>query len=201
MISTLHDAPDILEDTRKEKPVVIDFYNSQRCGLDIVNEMLKDISSQPVSNNWAIVVFTFILDLCAINSCTIFKYNCPNDFNGRREFLRLLALQFCVPHLIERLKQPGVQSQCKSAIKTILKDDDVQPPIDEGIFNEPMNPDVLDLVNRSKCYCCIIDLEGLPDAERRRRKGNLKKQRNFCNICKRGICPRHIQSYCCENYN
>ena len=37
--------------------------------------MLKDCSSQPVSNSWTVVVFTFILDLSVINAQTVLKYN------------------------------------------------------------------------------------------------------------------------------
>ena len=30
-----------------KKPMVIDFYNSQRCSVDIINQMLCDYPSQP----------------------------------------------------------------------------------------------------------------------------------------------------------
>ena len=54
--------------TSKKSPILPDIYNLQHCGVDIVNEMLKDYSSQPVSNGWTIVVCTFILDLPVINA-------------------------------------------------------------------------------------------------------------------------------------
>ena len=105
LITTAHDTDGILNNTQKKKPVVIDFYNSQRCSVDVVNEMLKDYSSQPVSNIWTIVVFTFILDSSAVNGSTIFKYNCQTKFTNRRAYLKNLALQLCTPHLVERLSQ------------------------------------------------------------------------------------------------
>ena len=76
LITTSHEDPDICEEPhKKQKPAVIDFYNSQRCGVDIVNEMIKDYSSQPVCYSWTISVFTLILDLAAVNANTILGYN------------------------------------------------------------------------------------------------------------------------------
>ena len=40
----------------KTKPILVDFYNSQSRGADIIKEMLKDYSSQSVSNSWTVVV-------------------------------------------------------------------------------------------------------------------------------------------------
>ena len=69
LISTGHEDADILS------PILPDIYNLQHCGVDIVNEMLKDYSSQPVSNGWTIVVCTFILDLPVINAQTVLIQN------------------------------------------------------------------------------------------------------------------------------
>ena len=120
LITTAHDSDDILNNTRKKKPVVIDFYNSQRCDVDVVNEMLKDYTSQPVSNSWTIVVLTFILDLSAVNGSPIFKYNCQTKFTNRRAYLKNLASQLCTPHLVGRLSQKNLNIHCRTAIETVL---------------------------------------------------------------------------------
>ena len=74
LVSAAHDEPDICDAPHK-KPIVIDFYNSQRCGVDIINQMLCDYSCQRTCYSWVVVVFTFILDLAAVNARTILKYN------------------------------------------------------------------------------------------------------------------------------
>lgn len=51
----------------KTKPILVDFYNSQSRGADIIKEMLKDYSSQSVSNSWTVVV------LSRINAWTVFS--------------------------------------------------------------------------------------------------------------------------------
>ena len=55
LVSTSHgelDAP-------HKKPTVIDFYNTQRCSMDIINQMLCDYSCMPMCDNWVVVVFLF----------------------------------------------------------------------------------------------------------------------------------------------
>ena len=51
LVSTAHIRPDFCEALRK-KPVVIGFYNSQRCDVDTVNQMLCDFTCQPTCDSW-----------------------------------------------------------------------------------------------------------------------------------------------------
>lgn len=198
ILSTAHNEQEVMDDSKK-KPICIDFYNSQRCGLDIVNEMLKDYCSQPTCNNWPLVVSSFIIDLSALNGATIFSYNCPEKYDTRRNYVNNLALQLVTAHLVRRLAIPGLQSPCISAIKTVLTDDSIQPPIDPRILNgrQPVEPARID-PNPGKCDNCVKDLANLrDDVERRRRKHNLNPQKKNCDICKKPVCPRHIKKYIC----
>ena len=72
------------------KPVVIDFHISQRCGADIVNQMLRDYTCQPTCDSWVLEVFTFILNLAAVNTRTILNHNKANSDDTRKVFLRNL---------------------------------------------------------------------------------------------------------------
>ena len=54
--------PDLCEALHK-KSVIIDFYNSQRRGVDIVNQMLRDYTCQLTCDSWVVVVFRTILCL------------------------------------------------------------------------------------------------------------------------------------------
>ena len=74
-------------------PVVIDFHNSQRYGADIVNQMLRDHTCQLTCDSWVLVVFTFILDLVAVNTRTVLNHNKTNSDDTRKVFLR--NLQHC----------------------------------------------------------------------------------------------------------
>ena len=81
LASTAHGEPDICDAPHK-KPMVIDIY---RCGVDIINQMLRDYSCQPTCDSWVVVVFTFILDLTAVNARTILKYKKETCIDSRRD--------------------------------------------------------------------------------------------------------------------
>ena len=67
-----------------KKPMVIDFYNSQGCGVVIINQMLRQYFCQPTRDSWVVAVFTFNLDLAAVNiTGTILKYNKENYIDSR----------------------------------------------------------------------------------------------------------------------
>ena len=85
LVSTAHRETDLCESLRK-KLVVIDFYISQRCGVDIVNQMHRDYTCQLICDSWALVVSTIMLDLAAVNARTILKYNKGNYDDTRRVF-------------------------------------------------------------------------------------------------------------------
>ena len=59
--------------SHKNNLILVDFYNSQGCGVHIIVP-LNDYSSQLVSNSWTTVVFTFILDQSVINAQTVLNY-------------------------------------------------------------------------------------------------------------------------------
>ena len=72
LVSTVHGETDFCDAPHK-KPMVIDFYNSRRCSVDIINQMLRGYSCQHKCDSWVVVVLTFILDLAAVNAKTILK--------------------------------------------------------------------------------------------------------------------------------
>ena len=96
LISTQHDSPEV-DESAPQKPDVILDYNSFRCGVDIVNKMVKEYKSSPKNDRWWVVVFSFILDLAVVNESTILDYNLGNKAPSRREFLRKLCLKLCLP--------------------------------------------------------------------------------------------------------
>ena len=101
--------------------MAIDFYNSQRCGVDIINQMLRDYFCQSTCDCWVVVVFTFILDLAAVNAITILNYNKENYIDSRREFLKNLATYLRIPYIKNRAKVTNLKSVTISAINNALE--------------------------------------------------------------------------------
>ena len=114
LVSIAQSKQDFCEALHK-KTVVIDFYNSQRCGVDIANQMLRDYICHPTT---VLVVFTFILDLPAVNARTILKYNKTNYDDTRRVFLRNWATSLIIPYIKKRKK--NLKSVTISTINDVL---------------------------------------------------------------------------------
>ena len=192
LISTGHEDPDICpEPHQNNKPTLVDFYNSQRCGVDVnrEREMLKDYSSQPVRNSWTIVVFTFILGLSVINAQTVLKYNLePHRGMSRQQFTKNLGYQLCMAHIKKRLQSRSLQKHVLDAINSVIaysgnEGDNIT--IGEVSVDNSQNISV----KLAKCDLCIVDLRGVSDKERRRRKSNLNEIQQFCVTCKKPTCP------------
>ena len=96
LVITAHDQP-IIDGDWRNKPEAILFYNEQRCRVDIVKQMLKDISSQPKLDDWTFSAFTFILDLATINEEIILTYNKPEVKKSRRELVASFISQLVAP--------------------------------------------------------------------------------------------------------
>ena len=89
LLSTLHDNPSV-DNSTKRKPNVIRFYNKHKCGVDIVDSMVRMYSTRCASRKWTMAVWQNMLDIAALNSWICFKEVTGNDLN-RKEFVLLLA--------------------------------------------------------------------------------------------------------------
>ena len=191
LVSAAHGEPDICDASHK-KPMVIDFYNCQRCGVDIINQMLCDYSCEPTCDSWVVLAFAFILDLAAVNARTILKYNKENYIDSRRNFLKHLAAYLTIPYIKNRAKVTNSKSVTISAINDVLESCGVSV-----LRDDPENQDLPiesngDLPNEGrgmKCHVCIKNLQGMKDEGRCRRKGNRNRMKKKCKNCKKQHAP------------
>ena len=166
LVSTAHGEPDICDALHK-KPTMIDFYSSQRCGVDIINEMFHDYSCRPTCDSWVVVVFTFVLDLAAVNAITILKYNKENYIN----FLKNLGDYLTISYIKDRAKVTNLKLVTISAINDVLEFCGVSILRDDSENQDLPIEDIGHLPNEGrgiKCLVCIKNLQGMKDEERRR---------------------------------
>ena len=83
-------------------------------------QMLRDYSCKPTYDSWTVVVFTFILDLGAVNATTILKYNKENYIDSRRDFSKNLATYLTIPYIKNKAKITSLYSVMISAIHDVL---------------------------------------------------------------------------------
>ena len=63
----MHSTVDIGDD-RKSKPETVNFYNSTKFGVDVVDQMARKYTVNAASRRWPVQFFYNILDLAAINA-------------------------------------------------------------------------------------------------------------------------------------
>ena len=160
--------------------------------MDIINQMLCDSSYQATCDSWVDVVFTFILDLAAVNPKTILKYNKKNYFDSRQNFSKNLATYLTNPYIKSRAKVANLKSLATSAINHVLESCGVSVLRDDQENQDLPIEDNGDLHNEGhgmKCHLCIRNLQGMKGVGRRRRKGNLNRIKKNCKNCKKATCP------------
>ena len=83
MLSTLH--PDVKIDWKHKKklPETVEFYNKTKCGVDIVDQMVRKYSVQAALRRWPVHIFYNVQDLAGINTFVIYQESIDKNFSKR----------------------------------------------------------------------------------------------------------------------
>jgi hypothetical protein len=76
----------------KRKPESVLFYNENKCGVDLMDSMCRQMSTKAGCRRWPLAVFFNILDIAGINAWIIFRMATGSKIS-RREFLLQLSLE------------------------------------------------------------------------------------------------------------
>ena len=93
LLSSTHDVVQV-DDSLKKKSNIIHFYNSTKCGVDNVDQMLRQYSTRCQTRRWPIGVFYNVLDICLLNAWIAFKL-VHNSSISRRDFQLALVKDLC----------------------------------------------------------------------------------------------------------
>ena len=124
-------------------------------------------------------MFTFIVDLAAVNATTILKYIRANYDDAKRAFLQNLSKWLMIPYIKEMPKVKNLISVTISTINHVLA-----PWSEVALPDIKKNEDQLDFKGR-ECHVCIKNLCGMEDKERKRKKGHLNKMKQKSKNCKK----------------
>jgi hypothetical protein len=111
LISTMHEKAEInttvslVPGKQKNKPKIIEYYNSTKCGVDSVDQMTRHLSVKYPSRRWPIQVWSNILNIASINSWVLFK-QANNSKIARRIFLQKL-----VDEIVDHLKPESDETE------------------------------------------------------------------------------------------
>jgi len=87
----------------KTKPASIEFYNRNKCGVDLLDSMARMHSTKSPMRRWPMAVWCNILDLAGVNAWILFSKETGRKIS-RWDFIHTLALDLINPE-IERRRQ------------------------------------------------------------------------------------------------
>ena len=183
LVTTAHDQPTV-DAGAKKKPECVLLYNEQRCGVDVVNRMIREYKSQPKSDDYRVAVFTFLLDLATINAQTVLKYNGVK--RGRRQFMRNLIHQLTAPWHKHRFQLKHLKMDTVQALKDCLR---LSSPEFDTVTPRQVKPPGI----KARCFLCVQDIKNMHRGEERKKKNkNLNKHSWFCPQCRLAVCTKPI---------
>ena len=91
ILSTLHRGA-AREGDGKKKPEAVLYYNCNKCGVDMLDYMCREMSTKAACRRWPLAVFFNVLDLAGVNAWIIYKTKTGSKIS-RRKFLFQLSQQ------------------------------------------------------------------------------------------------------------
>ena len=115
--------------TRKKKPDTVTLYNSTKCDVDIMDQMVREYTVRAGTRRWPVAVFYNMPDIAALNAHVLYQL-CTGQQERRTDFLFELARELAHSHVAmkkaakeQRLwqqpatPQPGKRAKCQAKIR------------------------------------------------------------------------------------
>ena len=150
---------------------------------------MATFSCKTKSNRWTIAPFAYILNICRVNAATVLAMNRGSDTHkvNSYNFGMDLALRL-IRHMSNNF--PSLGFKPRYIIKLICF------YVNYGVFNSRQQ-DASSLnntqypqkcKNRKRCRACVLEISG---PGQKKRKNNMTKTKNQCQICGKPACCRH----------
>ncbi|XP_032402522.1 uncharacterized protein LOC116708688 [Xiphophorus hellerii] len=124
VLSSMHSVVET-EDTTKRKPNTVTDYNKTKCGVDVMDQMVREYSVRAGTRRWPVAVFYNMIDMAALNAHVLYQA-CIGVQERRVDFLVELAKELANSHVSEKkahkeklLRQqpatpsPGKRAKCQ----------------------------------------------------------------------------------------
>lgn len=89
LLSTMHHTPEV--STKNGKPKVVEFYNSKKFGVDLLDQLVKNFSTKRTNRRWPMRVVFWALDVAAVQAFIAYRLANPDRAKDRRPFMDDLA--------------------------------------------------------------------------------------------------------------
>ncbi|XP_015233509.1 PREDICTED: uncharacterized protein LOC107086819 [Cyprinodon variegatus] len=121
VLSSMHSVVET-EDTTKRKPNTVTKYNKTKCGVDVMDQMVREYSVRAGTRRWPVAVFYNMIDMAALNAHVLYQA-CIGVQERRVDFLVELAKELGNSYVSEKKahkekllrQQPSTPSSGKRA--------------------------------------------------------------------------------------
>ncbi|TWW61346.1 hypothetical protein D4764_05G0014360 [Takifugu flavidus] len=86
------------QDTAKKKPNTITLYNTTKCGVDVMDQMVREYTVRAGTRRWPVAVFYNMIDMAALNAHVLYQL-CTGRQERRVDFLLELARELAQTHV------------------------------------------------------------------------------------------------------
>nr|XP_054604599.1 piggyBac transposable element-derived protein 1-like [Nothobranchius furzeri] len=122
ILSTMHSTVEI-RDNHKMKPNTVTDYNTMKCGVDVMDQKVRQYTVRAATRRWPVAVFFNMIDMAAMNAHMLYRA-CTGVKERRVDFLanlaKELAEQFMQEKMVEKEKllcqQPATPCPWKRAM-------------------------------------------------------------------------------------
>jgi len=106
LLSTQHEDNSVVAEN-KNKPEIITYYNDTKCGVDVLDKLVRTYSCKRATRRWTLALFFNLVDIAAYNALVLWITANPDwrprQSGARRLFLRELGTSLTSSHALERL--------------------------------------------------------------------------------------------------
>ena len=92
------------QDTTKKKPNTITLYNTTKCGVDVMDQMVREYTVRTGTRRWPVAVFYNMIDIAALNAHILYQL-CTKRQERRVDFLLELAKELAQTFVTEKNAQ------------------------------------------------------------------------------------------------
>jgi len=117
VLSTQH-AGAVCQSNGKKKPESVLYYNTNKCGVDMLDAMCRLMSMKAACRRWPLAVFFNILDVAGINAWIIYR-KVTGLIMWRRDFLHQMSGELVCAATANSNKAVDLQSRCSNHGSTV----------------------------------------------------------------------------------
>uniref|UniRef100_A0A8C1ZSM4 PiggyBac transposable element-derived protein domain-containing protein n=2 Tax=Cyprinoidei TaxID=30727 RepID=A0A8C1ZSM4_CYPCA len=86
------------DNTTKRKPNTVTLYNTTKCGVDVMDQMVREYTVRTGTRRWPVAVFYNMIDMAALNAHVLYQA-CTGRQERRVDFLVELARELANSHM------------------------------------------------------------------------------------------------------